>query len=100
MDKFLTVGKLKELLKDFSDEDSVVVVSSDLRYHLHTVSSVGHLISEYEPRPAIGLGVDVDSNIFEETDHCDKLLWTIKKEEPMGTVPEYPEKVILKEDEG
>ena len=73
---YLKVGKLKELLNQFSDNDDVVIVDPDTRYHLSEVSSVGILKDgTLLAKTAIGLMANTDRTIDKETDHCIKLLW-------------------------
>ncbi len=75
--KYLTVGKLMDICKDLDKDLPVIVVSEEFEHHCLHVSSVGHLHCDYEEeKDALGIMPFYDgSNIEDETDLCDELLW-------------------------
>ena len=69
----LTVGELKDILKDVSDDTEIVLVSEEIPTNVVRVTQVGYLISDYEDHDALGFASL--SDIKEVTGMCQNYLF-------------------------
>lgn len=72
---YLTVGDLKEIIKDIPDDHVVTIVSSETKNHITHVTSVGHLTCKYEAHDALGFCCE-DHPIDEETDYTKEVYFS------------------------
>lgn len=77
----LTVGKLKEMLKDVPDDLDVVVVDEQWAIidesMIQMVTQVGYLKSDYEEHDAIGFAVDDNRDMRDQIGLVDHMLFKL-----------------------
>lgn len=79
---FLTVGDLKEIIKDIPNDHVVAFVSSETKHHITHVTSVGHLTCESEEHDALGFCCE-NHPIDKETGYTKEVYFSglVKEEE-------------------